>query len=185
MARANCNVADFLLEGKPEQRIALRLLGEERTYGELHGAAAAFASYFNELGCHKGDRVILAAENSFFWVGAYLGILHAGLVCLRIILLHAFLPPNQSRSRRQLSFPDAAATAPSSLRQAHQYSQQRTHGYRRAGSAAQEAHGCSRLRTQTSSAPRRMSEAESARTGMARHRPMTVGASVGRSVESG
>ena len=82
MARANCNVADFLLEGKPEQRIALRLLGEERTYGELHGAAAAFASYFNELGCHKGDRVILAAENSFFWVGAYLGILHAGLVCV-------------------------------------------------------------------------------------------------------
>ena len=82
MARSNCNVADFLLEGKPEDCVALRLLGEERTYGELRSAAAAFAHYFDEIGCRKGDRVVLAGENSFFWVGAYLGILRAGLVCV-------------------------------------------------------------------------------------------------------
>ena len=80
MAHATSNVADFLLEGKPDERIALRLVGEERTYGELRGAAAAFAHYLNALGCRKGDRILLAAKNSFFWVGAYLGVLRAGMV---------------------------------------------------------------------------------------------------------
>lgn len=82
MARGNSNVADFLLEGKPADRIALRLLGEERSYGELQAAATAFAQHFDEIGCRKGDRVVLAGENTFFWVGAYLGILRAGLVCV-------------------------------------------------------------------------------------------------------
>ena len=82
MVSCNSNVADFLLEGKPADRIALRLLSEERTYGELRAAANAFACYFDEIGCRKGERVILAGENSFFWVGAYLGILRAGLVCV-------------------------------------------------------------------------------------------------------
>lgn len=82
MARATRNVADFLLEGKPDERIALRLPGEERTYGDLRGAATAFAHYLDALGCRKGDRILLAAENSFFWVGAYLGILGAGMVCV-------------------------------------------------------------------------------------------------------
>ncbi len=82
IVRHNINVADFLLEGKPPDRIALRLLGEERTYGELQTVAATFSQYFGKIGCRKGDRVILAGENSFFWVGAYLGILHAGLVCV-------------------------------------------------------------------------------------------------------
>ena len=82
MARDNLNVADFLLEGKPPDRIALRLPDEERTYGELQAAAAAFSRHFDGLGCRKGDRVVLAGDNSFFWVGAYLGILRAGLVCV-------------------------------------------------------------------------------------------------------
>jgi acyl-CoA synthetase (AMP-forming)/AMP-acid ligase II len=34
----------------------------------------------NEL--DKGDRVLLLADNSFFWVASYLGILRAGLVCV-------------------------------------------------------------------------------------------------------
>lgn len=84
MARATCNVADFLLEGKLDERIALRLLGEERTYGELRTATAAFAHYLDNLGCRKGDRILLAAENSFFWVTAYLGILRAGMVCVSL-----------------------------------------------------------------------------------------------------
>jgi acyl-coenzyme A synthetase/AMP-(fatty) acid ligase len=82
MSQSNSNVADFLLEGKPTDRIALHLLGEERTYGQLRVASTAFARYFDEIGCRKGDRVVLAGENSFFWVGAYLGILRAGLVCV-------------------------------------------------------------------------------------------------------
>lgn len=82
MARSNSNVAEFLLEGKPDDRIALRLLGEDKTYGQLRSVVAAFAYYLGEIGCRKGDRVILAAENSFFWVSAYLGALRAGLVCV-------------------------------------------------------------------------------------------------------
>lgn len=82
MAREHSNVADFLLEGKPDGRIALRLLSGEVSYGELRQAAAAFVRYFGDLGCRKGDRIVLAAENSPFWVGAYLGILKAGLICV-------------------------------------------------------------------------------------------------------
>jgi long-chain acyl-CoA synthetase len=82
MTRASCNVADFLLEGKPQDRVALHLLHEHKSYGELQLAANAFTSYFQQISCHKGERVILASENSFFWVSAYLGILRAGLVCV-------------------------------------------------------------------------------------------------------
>jgi long-chain acyl-CoA synthetase len=82
MSRANCNVANFLLEGKPAGRMALRLLAEDISYGDLQAAVASFSRYFVEIGSRKGDRVILAGENSHFWVAAYLGILHAGLVCV-------------------------------------------------------------------------------------------------------
>src|SRR5207248_3223900 len=82
MAHANCNVAGFLLDDKPADRVALHLLDEETSYGELQAAATAFARYLVAIGCCKGDRVLLAGENSSFWVSAYLGILRAGLVCV-------------------------------------------------------------------------------------------------------
>ena len=82
MGRANRNVADFLLEGKPADRIALHGLDDDKNYGELVLTANAFGRYFQEICSHKGDRVILASENSFFWVSAYLGILRAGLICV-------------------------------------------------------------------------------------------------------
>jgi long-chain acyl-CoA synthetase len=82
MGRANCNVADFLLEGKPAEGIVLHLLNGEKTYGQLQAATSAFSCYFCAIGCQPGDRVLLVAENSFFWVSAYLGILRARLVCV-------------------------------------------------------------------------------------------------------
>jgi long-chain acyl-CoA synthetase len=82
MTRHVKNVTDFLIEGKEADRIALRLLHSEHSYGELRNAATDIAAYLRELGCRNGDRVLLIGNNSFFWVAAYLGIRRAGLVCV-------------------------------------------------------------------------------------------------------
>jgi acyl-CoA synthetase (AMP-forming)/AMP-acid ligase II len=74
------NVTDFLLDGKPADRIALQLIDEQRTYGDLNSAAEVIARTCMNRGLQKGERVVLLAENSFFWVAVYLGVLRAGLV---------------------------------------------------------------------------------------------------------
>jgi len=76
------NVAEFLLEDKTAEHIALRMVGRECTYGEVTSAAAAIAGYLTEIAGAKGERAILASDNSLFWVAAYLGTLRAGLVCV-------------------------------------------------------------------------------------------------------
>jgi long-chain acyl-CoA synthetase len=85
------NVVQFLLEAKGDSRRALLTLKGDHSYGELRLASADVAKYLIATGGHKGDRVILVGDNSFFWVAAYLGILQAGLVCVP-------LPPNISQS---------------------------------------------------------------------------------------
>lgn len=74
------NVADFLLEGKDPGRLALRLLNRDHTYGELQRATTQVAQYLSAIGGHTGDRALLIADNSMFWVAAYLGTMRAGLV---------------------------------------------------------------------------------------------------------
>ena len=78
------NVANFLLDGKASGRTALLLLDRSYTYGDLQSSAAAVAHYLISQGGRKGDRVILAGENSFFWVSAYLGTLLAGMVSVPV-----------------------------------------------------------------------------------------------------
>jgi long-chain acyl-CoA synthetase len=78
----NTNVPDFLLAGKKHDRVALRLVHEERSYGELQHSVDAIAEFLVEIGALKGDRVILQGDNSFFWIASYLGVLRAGLVCV-------------------------------------------------------------------------------------------------------
>lgn len=75
-------VPDFLLEAKQPDRIALRLLDGERTYGDLTSASCAVAQFLLARGHPKGERILLLSENSFFWVASYLGILRAGLICV-------------------------------------------------------------------------------------------------------
>ena len=75
-------VAAFLLAGKAPERVALRLLDGDRTYGELDSAATRIANHLVRIGAAKGDRALLLADNSFFWAASYLGILKAGLVCV-------------------------------------------------------------------------------------------------------
>src|SRR5579863_1373232 len=78
------NVANYLLDGREAGSAALLLLDRSYTYGELQSSAAAVAHYLISEGGRKGDRVVLAGENSFFWVSAYLGTLLAGLVSVPV-----------------------------------------------------------------------------------------------------
>jgi long-chain acyl-CoA synthetase len=74
------NVASFLLEGKNPTSTAVILLDRSYTYGDLESGAASVANYLVQQGGRKGDRVILIADNSFFWISAYLGTFLAGMV---------------------------------------------------------------------------------------------------------
>ena len=89
------NVADFLLCGRDPCQTALITIGREHTYGELQSAVAGVARYLRQTGAGEGHRVLLISENCFFWVAAYLGTLHAGLVSV---------PLPVSISRQDLEF---------------------------------------------------------------------------------
>src|SRR5439155_21696439 len=54
------------------------------TYGELASTVMRLANFLARAGGVKGDRVILLAENSFFWVAAYLATMRAGMVCVPV-----------------------------------------------------------------------------------------------------
>ena len=76
------NVAEYLLDGKEQNREALLTLQGSHSYGQLRAASLDVATYLVGAGGVKGDRVLLVSENGFFWVAAYLGIMRAGLVCV-------------------------------------------------------------------------------------------------------
>jgi acyl-CoA synthetase (AMP-forming)/AMP-acid ligase II len=82
MKAKTANVAGYLLEGKNPDRVALSFLDRDYSYGSLLSAANRIAGYLSRMGGTKGSRAILVADNSFFWVAAYLGILIAGMVCV-------------------------------------------------------------------------------------------------------
>jgi len=82
MGSVGPNIFDYLLAGKEEGREALNTLQQTYTYGQLRSAATDIASHLISSGGKKGDRVLLIADNSFFWVATYLGVLLAGLVCV-------------------------------------------------------------------------------------------------------
>ncbi len=76
------SVPSFLLHGKDPARVALRMLDRDHTYGEIQSASGAVSNYLRSKGLLKGDRVLLVADNSLFWVAAYLGAMQAGAVCV-------------------------------------------------------------------------------------------------------
>lgn len=84
MSLGTQNVADYLLEGKEQSRVALIGLERSWTYGDIAASTASVVRCLDAAGTTKGDRVVLAAENSLFWVAIYLGTLRAGLVCVPI-----------------------------------------------------------------------------------------------------
>ena len=78
------NVRDYLLQDKPDSAPALLTLRGEYTYGQLRRGAASIAASVAKSGAKQGDRAILIADNTCFWLAAYLGIIGAGLVCVPV-----------------------------------------------------------------------------------------------------
>lgn len=94
MSSEQFNIAEYLLDGKPGGDLALLTVHASYTYDELRDASSVIATYLHGCGAKKGDRVLLMAENSFFWVGGYLGTLRAGLISVP-------LPPATSTKNLQ------------------------------------------------------------------------------------
>jgi long-chain acyl-CoA synthetase len=74
------NLADFLLEETPGERIALVTESAEHTYDELRAHVGGVARALEALGVEKGNRVGLLAEPSLFWVACYLGVIARGAI---------------------------------------------------------------------------------------------------------
>jgi long-chain acyl-CoA synthetase len=75
------NAVDYLMDNRvAPDNIALLTPSSEHCYGELCQAVDAVANFLIQSGAQKGDRVLLLADNSLFWVAAYLGTLRAGCV---------------------------------------------------------------------------------------------------------
>lgn len=75
-------VAGYLLEGKPATRTALDSSNHSWTFGDLDSHSFKLSSFVLASGMKKDDRVLLIADNSYFWVISYLAILRAGLICI-------------------------------------------------------------------------------------------------------
>lgn len=76
------NTADYLLEMGNDQDIALLTGKTEYTYCQLRVASARMLGELLSLGVTPGDRVGILAENSLFWVSAYLAALKLGAVAV-------------------------------------------------------------------------------------------------------
>ena len=74
--------ADLLDNAAPDGKAALLTLQGDVSYGELRRKAREVAAYLVEQGLTPGERILLLAEASPFWVYAYLGIALAGGVCV-------------------------------------------------------------------------------------------------------
>lgn len=70
--------ADLLNNSAPAEKTALLTSQGDVSYGELRRQAAKVAGFLRERGLQPGERVLLIAESSTFWVYAYLGIALAG-----------------------------------------------------------------------------------------------------------
>jgi long-chain acyl-CoA synthetase len=60
------------------EKVAIHFMGKEMTYKELYHESIAFASYLQQIGIAKGDRVAIMLANTPQSVISYFGILMAG-----------------------------------------------------------------------------------------------------------
>jgi len=106
------NVADYLLADKAPDTIALRTLQGDHSYGELSRAVAGVAAGLAGTD-PPGSRILLIADNSLFWVAAYLGTLRAGCIS---VPLPASIPPADLASIVRLTEARTALVQHRSLR---------------------------------------------------------------------
>src|SRR5512136_2953960 len=76
------NISDAILSRGDDAAPALVCQGTTVTYRELRQSVRRVAEGLLARGCVKGDRIGIWSENSPFFVAAYLGIIHAGLVAV-------------------------------------------------------------------------------------------------------
>ena len=76
------NFAQRLLPGRGGGRAALITLEAEHSYEELHASVSAVAAFLLRTGAEPGQCIGIVAENSLFWVAAWLGAMRAGCVAV-------------------------------------------------------------------------------------------------------
>ena len=103
------NFADRLLAGRDAGRPALITLDAEHSYRELTFAVSAVATFLVRSGADRGECVGVVAENSMFWVAAYLGAMQAGCVAVPVSpgLTPADCRAVAERSRMRFAFVEA------------------------------------------------------------------------------
>src|SRR5205085_5137514 len=82
--RGVVNFADRLLAAKDGSRPALITLEGEQSYGELSAAVSSVAAFLIRVGAGRGECVGIVADNSFFWVAAWLGAMRAGCAAVPV-----------------------------------------------------------------------------------------------------
>ena len=78
------NAAQILLEAHDADREALVSTTKRLSVGELRERVARTAAAFRQRGLAPGDRVAIALNDSFTWVCAFLGTIHAGGVAVGV-----------------------------------------------------------------------------------------------------
>lgn len=77
---AVCDFTSYLLEGKNSSAVALLTPAGQHAYGDICESVDRTTSWLKASGFCNGARVLLLAENSLFWIAAYLGAMKAGAV---------------------------------------------------------------------------------------------------------
>lgn len=78
------NVAALLLLDKNPTDIAVVMPDGVHTYGDVQALSRRVAALLQQSGAKEHDRVLLAGDNSLFWVAAYLGTLLANCVVVPV-----------------------------------------------------------------------------------------------------
>jgi acyl-CoA synthetase (AMP-forming)/AMP-acid ligase II len=77
------NATEYLLEnGAREDQPALLTLSGDYSYAQVRCTVEHVAKFLIHAGAQKGDRIVLLAKNSLFWVGVYLGSMRACCTCV-------------------------------------------------------------------------------------------------------
>jgi long-chain acyl-CoA synthetase len=82
MIRQDQNIAEKILSGGKPDQPAVYFGGQVLTHGQIRAAAYDWARRLLQHGFAQGDRVGLLAENSPFFIVAYLGVIRAGLCAM-------------------------------------------------------------------------------------------------------
>ncbi len=71
-----------VIEGHPDDAVALVSRHEPTTYGALRQQVAELRGGFTRMGVQPGDRIAIVAANNWFFAVTYLGVLGVGAVAV-------------------------------------------------------------------------------------------------------